>query len=210
MEKSMKTRLINLRMLAVLAMLALACNFLSGVGQATPTLRVLVPTISPPTLQVSTATVAASFSPSTGDPYIDKVVSFTPGNPVNPDLGKTESVLGSRDFNESTLSGFLNLGVGGIIVVEFVDNVAVDGPGDDIEIFGDPYNDEQWIVEASADCVSYKSFGQVGERVTLDLATIGLTSARCIRISDKGLGGPGAASPGTELDAIEALNSSAP
>jgi len=201
-------------LLAFLTLLVLACNAVPGLIQATPTLWIFAPTISPPTLAASTAPSESStnppvaISPGGGDPYIDKVVSFTPGNPVNPDLGKTESVLGAPDFNESDLTGFLELGVGGILVVEFVDNKAVGGPGNDIEIWGDPYNDEQWIVEASADCVSYKSFGQIEERASLDLAAVGLTSARCILITDKGRGS--GISPGTELDAIEALHSSAP
>jgi hypothetical protein len=145
-----------------------------------------------------------------GDAYIDQVVSFTPGNPANPALGNTSSVLGAPDANLDALTGFLTMGVGGVIVVKFVDNLAIDGQGNDIEIYGDPMNDEQWIVEASADCTSYKSFGQVGERASLDLATVGLSSARCIRITDKGRGAAGSTSPGTELDAIEALHSSAP
>lgn len=202
------------QLLAFLTLLVLACNAVPGLIQATPTLWILVPTFSPPTLAastsppVSTTTDPVAISPGGGDPYIDKVISFTPGNPVNPDLGKTESVLGAPDFKESDLTGFLDLGVGGILVVEFVDNKAMDGSGNDIEILGDPYNDEQWIVEASADCVSYKSFGQIGERASLDLATVGLTSARCIRITDKGRGS--GLSPGTELDAIQALHSSTP
>lgn len=200
----------NRALLVILPIMALACNSVTGLVGATPTVWVLAPTISPPILPVFTATIVVSVSLSAGDPYIDKVVSFTPGNPVNPDLGKTESVLGPPDFNVSALTGFLDLGIGGNIIVEFVDNLAVDGPGNDIEVYGDPANDEQWIVEVSADCVSYKSFGQVGERASLDLATVGLASARCIRITDKGKGGAGATSPGTELDAIEALNSSTP
>jgi hypothetical protein len=111
-------------------------------------------------------------------------------------------------FNVSALSGFLTLGVGGSVTVEFVNNMAVDGSGPDIEIVGDPGNDEQWTVEVSADCVNYKSFGKVQERVKLDLATVGLTAARCVRLT--GNGDPRGISPGPELDAVVALNSAAP
>jgi photosystem II stability/assembly factor-like uncharacterized protein len=144
-----------------------------------------------------------------GDPYADQVVSFTPGEGANPDFANPDTVLGSPDFKEATLSGFLNLGVGGSVSLEFVDNEAVDGPGPDIEIFGDPANDEQWTVEISADGVGYRSFGLVRERATLDLATVGLASARFVRLTDDGDPASGM-SPGAELDAVMALHASAP
>jgi hypothetical protein len=213
----MKNDLTGLRILVVLVLPTLACSALTGLAGATPTVWAAAPWISVPSVpaaaptgEIPAPTIAGPSSSSTGDPYIDEVVSFTPGDPVNRNLGDTSAVLGPPDFNTDALTGFLNLGVGGIIVVKFVDNLAVDGAGNDIEVYGDPMNDEEWIVEASADCSSYKSFGQVGERASLDLATVGLASARCIRITDKGGGGAGATSPGTELDAIEALHSSAP
>jgi hypothetical protein len=199
----------------VLVVSMLACGGVPGLAAATPTVWAPAPWITvpeaggiTPVVQEAVATAAIPSSASAGDPYIDQVVSFTAGNPANPAFGDTSVVLGEPDANLDALTGFLDMGVGGIIVVKFVDNLAVDGPGNDIEIYGDPMNDEEWIVEASADCGTYKSFGQVGERASLDLATVGLASASCIRITDKGRAG--AASPGAELDAIEALNSSAP
>jgi hypothetical protein len=213
----MNNDLTGLRILVVLVLPALACSGLTGLAGATPTVwaveaRTAEPNLpaAAPTIEIPAATSAAPSASTIGDPYIDEVVSFTPGNPVNPAFGNTSAVLGPPDMNTQALTGFLDLGVGGIIVVKFVNNLAVDGPGNDIEVYGDPMNDEQWIVEASADCSSYKSFGQVGERASLDLAKIGLASARCIRITDKGHGTAGSTSPGTELDAIEALHSAAP
>jgi hypothetical protein len=147
--------------------------------------------------------------PQVGNPYADRVVSFTPGSQAPARFSNTKAVLGKPDFDESTLSGFLTLGIGGSITIEFVDNIAVDGPGPDIEIFGDPSSDEQWIIEASADCVNFKSFGKVRERVKLDLAAVGLTSARCVRLTDGG-DPTGGLSPGAELDAVAALNSAPP
>ncbi len=221
----MRNHLSGLRILVVMALPTLACSTLTGLAGATPTVWAAEPWIDVPSGPAGVPTgqalgptaaipsVPTSAGPSgygAGDPYIDEVVSFTPGNPANPALGNTSVVLGPPDVNLDALTGFLNMGVGGIILVRFVNNKAVDGPGNDIEIYGDPMNDEQWIVEASADCSSYTSFGQVGERASLDLTKVGLTSASCIRITDKGRGGGGATSPGTELDAIEALHSSAP
>jgi predicted amidohydrolase YtcJ len=141
-----------------------------------------------------------------GDPYIDRVVSFTPGEPANPDFRIADTVLGPPDFDEQALTGFLALGVGGVLTVEFVDNLAVDGPGDDIDILGDPYDDDRWIIEVSTDCSAYVSFGEMGERASVDLASVGLASVRCLRFTDDG-SPAGEGIPGAELDAVEALNS---
>ncbi len=168
------------------------------------------PTISTPSpAPISGGVPATSAPPKVGDAYADRVASFKPGNPTSARFNDPEATLGRPDFNEAALSGFLTLGVGGSITVEFVDNIAVDGPGPDIEIYGDPNDDEMWIGEVSADCVNFKSFGKVRERAKLDLATVGLTSARCVRLTDDG-DPAGGASPGAELDAIVALNSAAP
>lgn len=50
-----------------------------------------------------------------GDPYVDRVVSFTPGNPASECCNNLQRVLGPPDFNESAMSGWLTLGVGGSI-----------------------------------------------------------------------------------------------
>ena len=144
-----------------------------------------------------------------GDAYADRVVGFIPGDPVDPRFLIADTVLGPPDFDEPTLSGFLGLGVGGTIAVEFVDNLAVDGPGADIDILGDPYNDDRWTVEVSTDCANYVSVGEMGERASLDLASAGLTSVRCLRFTDDG-SPAGEGLPGAELDAVEALNSAIP
>ena len=213
----MQKRLRNAVTCLIVVLSILACSGVPGLAAATPTVWVAEPWISvpeaagsTPIVQAPVATAALPSSASAGDPYIDQVVSFTAGNPANPEYGDTSAVLGAPDADLDALTGFLTMGVGGTIVVTFVDNLAIDDAGNDIEVYGDPMNDEQWIVEASADCSTYKSFGQVGERASLDLATVGLASARCIRITDKGRGAAGSTSPGTELDAIEALNNSAP
>ena len=100
-----------------------------------------------------------------GDPYADRVGTFSLRNPHNPDLADPGAALGTPDFNEASISGFFTLGVGGSITLEFVDNVAVNGPGPDLQILGDPANDELWKVEVSPDGATYKSLGMVGEVV---------------------------------------------
>lgn len=153
---------------------------------------------------------ATSFRPANalqaGDPYADRVVSFQPGDPASERFRDADAVLGPPDFNESAMTGWLTLGVGGSVTVEFVDNVVVNGTGPDIEIFGDPANDEQWKVEVSPDGLDYASFGLVNERAALDLDQFGMETVRFVRITDDS-DPSGGISPGAELDAVEALNS---
>lgn len=58
MVKLMRTQLTIMRTLIILALPILACNLLPGLVGATPTVWVLAPTISPPTLSIPVATVA--------------------------------------------------------------------------------------------------------------------------------------------------------
>jgi len=156
-----------------------------------------------------TLCAAAVFSPSlrqASDPYVDRVVLFAPGSAANPEYGDADTTLGPPDFDADNLGGFLNLGIGGSLTVEFVDNVALDGPGADLKVWGDPANDELVEVEVSEDGVAYRSFGLVGETSELDLAQVGLARAVYVHITDDGGESLGASS-GAELDAIEALHS---
>jgi photosystem II stability/assembly factor-like uncharacterized protein len=139
--------------------------------------------------------------------YVDGVVAFLPGNPAGDCCQDPNAVLGPPDFNAETLSGFLTLGLGGSVTVEFVDNVALDGPGPDIDILGDPANDEKVTVSVSSDGTTFTSFGVVGESSRLDLAALGVSQVRFVRITDDRVGGVGGISAGAEVDAVKALNS---
>jgi len=160
-------------------------------------------------LSVCAAAMLAPPLRQAGDVYADRVVDFRAGDPSNPQLADTGAVLGPPDFNADSLSGFLTLGVGGSVTVEFVYNLAVDGPGADIQVWGDPANDEQVKAEVSEDGQTYHSFGIVGETCRLDLAQVGLKRARFVRVTDDGSANQGV-SPGAELDAVEALHSAEP
>ncbi len=141
-----------------------------------------------------------------GDPYIDEVVDYIPGDPINEELVRPEAVIGPPDFDAERLEGFLSLGVGGSVTVMFADNLAVDGRGADIRIFGDPTNDERWIVEVSLDGEQFFSFDDLPEVTEIDLAQVGLKEARFVRLTHNRQPQEGP-SPGPELDAIQALHS---
>ncbi|HET7010613.1 MAG TPA: hypothetical protein VFI11_07550 [Anaerolineales bacterium] len=157
---------------------------------------------------VVTLAPGGAWSKQTGDPFVDRVVSFTPGDPHAPDFADADAALGPPDFNQSSLTGWVTLGVGGRITLEFVNNQVIDGPGADLKIYGDPSNDELWEVELSSDGRSYLSLGLLKEVLGIDLSEVGLESVRFVRLTDDGSSAAGL-SPGAELDAVEALHSGA-
>ena len=157
-------------------------------------------------LLMLTGGIRPALAQEDGDPYVDEVVDFTPGDPINEKLLRLDAVSGPPDFDAQRLEGFLSLGVGGSVTVMFADNLAVDGRGADIRIYGDPGNDERWVVEVSPDGEVFYSFDDLPEVVEIDLAQVGLKEARFVRLTHDGQPGEGI-SPGPELDAIQALHS---
>jgi len=138
--------------------------------------------------------------------FADRVVHFRPGAHANRDFPDPAKLLGPPDMRHDPVEGFLHLGAGGSITVEFTDNEIVNRPGPDLRIWGDPDNDELIKVEVSKDGITYQSLGFVGESVSLDLARIGLGTARFVRISDDGSQEQVGAFPGAELDAVQSLH----
>jgi hypothetical protein len=143
--------------------------------------------------------------PST-DPYADRVVEFGPGPQANESCIDPSAALGHPDFNADQPSTFVCFGLQGHIVLEFVNNVVVNGPGADLVIRGDPENNDSWHVDLSQDGTSWVELGPQPEVVELDLAAVGLERVRFVRLTDTGAAGPGTFA-GAELDAVEALHS---
>lgn len=213
----------------------------------------------------SMALVLACLAPwSAGaDPCLDDVVSYTMGQNggYNAGQGGTDDLLPGivlgPPYGLGQSAGSLDvvsLGNGGSIVVEFVDNKIVDGPGADFTVFENAFNSpglgvftEVGVVAASEDGTTFVEFphGAGGQDLSgmagrtpvyanpdtndidprdpavsggdqFDLATIGLTSARFLRITDPGasiddIGNhfptPGVGKSGFDLDAVIAINS---
>jgi hypothetical protein len=212
---------------------------------------------------------------TTGDPHADAVASFAPGPGAG--FGQSELpgvVLGGPQglgLFDGALD-VLSLGQGGVIELEFVDNVIVDGPGVDFTVFenafftivlgvvGDPFS-EPGRVSVSQDGVSWHVFdacqtapldpplhpGCAGVFASLsdaldpatphasiptetpaadlvgvplgslvvpagsggdsfDLADVGLSWARYVRIEDVGPALGFAGTVGFDLDAVTAVN----
>ena len=173
------------------------------------------------------------------DVYADAIVSFEPGDAAGygqelmPDV-----VLGAPAGGGSDAGGLdvLSLGDRGVIVIEFVDLVAVDGPGPDILVFENPFPGwlETGIVSASADGDTWYTWpcdaqttdgcagvnpvhltGQNGIDPTdvdaaggdaFDLADLGLATARFLRIEDTGSNPYEGTSGGFDLDGAAVVN----
>lgn len=155
-----------------------------------------------------------------GDPFADRVASFRAGTYL---FGAVPPAPGGESVALEAPDGLnVSIGLGGEIVLEFVDNVLIDGQGNDLQInaflpgSGSQELDNKAQVLISADGVSYTAFpGFIGPRGTsfaLDLATIGLAEARFVKIVDSGScclsGNPQGGGDGFNVESIEALNSS--
>ncbi|MFT7518803.1 MAG: hypothetical protein ACI9MC_000935 [Kiritimatiellia bacterium] len=101
---------------------------------------------------------------SSGEPFADRVVSFTPG----PSAGFGQQwmptvVLGPPQGAGDASGSFdvLSLGQGGSIVLEFIDYIVVDEPGPDFIVFENTFVGwrEYGEVEVSADGQTWHSFG---------------------------------------------------
>ena len=186
------------------------------------------------------------------DPWSDAVVSFTPGEgagfgenffPENV-LGPPDPDPGLSEFNPSSKpQEILSLGTGGEIVLEFSDNVIVDGEGVDFTVFENVFlnsfdNNKPFIeaafvavsmdgvnfVEFPWDTTTYAGFAGVTPMKdnqhptdptlsggdSFDLADVGLTYARFVKLTDIGtLKQEGAFNGDFDLDAVVAVNSAA-
>ncbi|MEM9412973.1 MAG: hypothetical protein AAGA30_17825 [Planctomycetota bacterium] len=135
---------------------------------------------------------------SSSDEFLDAVVNFIhpPGSNFSE---KSESlILGQPD----TLN--VNVDVPESLIVAFIDNIVIDGPGDDLLVAEHIGGDSLVNVYGSADGVFYEFFAQSATDVRIDLADFSLETVRYIRIDGLGNGGT---TPGYEFDGAVALNS---
>jgi hypothetical protein len=178
------------------------------------------------------------------DAYADRVVRVTlgPGAGFGQDRFP-EVVLGPPQGGGASSGSLdvLSLGREGVIELEFVDFIAIDGPGVDVLVFENPFGTffETGVVAVSSDGVDFREFpcassdvdggfpGCAGTQVVFanpslgvsatdpavaggngfDLAQVGLSSARYVRIRDSGANRFYAApAGGFDLDAVSVVN----
>ena len=68
--------------------------------------------------------------------FADSLISYTPGTPAPiPDNSNAQDAIGPPDFNSDYVKGFVSLGVGGELVVQFKNNALVNITGPDLYVF---------------------------------------------------------------------------
>lgn len=116
----------------------------------------------PPSLDAGVEDLDAGV-PDAGDPWADRVVRFTPG----PGAGFGQDlfpgvVLGAPSGGGDTSGSLdvLSLGKDGVIELEFLDQLAVDGPGVDLLVFENGFTAflETGVVAVSEDGVDWRTF----------------------------------------------------
>lgn len=148
--------------------------------------------------------------PAQGDPWADRVVSYTPGKPAPTKAKNPEAALGKTDYTKGAGRRFVALGHGGELVLEFTDNVLVDGPGEDLVIFEIGPAIEGMRVAVSTDGKDWVSVGQVkGARSTLDIGPHVKSGQQFhfVRLSDARQGKSNKVdAAGADIDAVGTIN----
>jgi predicted ribosomally synthesized peptide with SipW-like signal peptide len=164
--------------------------------------------------------------------FADSVISSDQGvrkngTPVLAIRSNTASVLGPNQSSGlpsdpavpagSFFSLGFNLGTttGGNIVVEFTDNVIVDGPGNDLQVWevtGGVYPDEFVKVEVSQDGTNwFQVAASLSRDAQADISSSGLAWAKFVRLTDVTPIGPfEPEADAYDLDAFSALNCGVP
>lgn len=158
------------------------------------------PTSSPHPTDSPTSTP----SPTPGTTCVDHVLAYSPGPGAKDAYSDPSAILGPPDIVESPCcQGMVQLGRGGVIVLAFVDNAVIDGPGPDLQIYGESARDDYIRVEVSQDLETWFAFPTVDESPGgLDLQDVGLERVLYVRITDV----QPATATGAELDAVIALH----
>lgn len=122
-----------------------------------------VPALEGPDASGITGESDAGALPPGPDPWADRVVSFAPGEAAGFGQDRYPGiVLGPPRGGGATAGSLdvLSLGREGVIVLELVDLVAVDGEGADLLVFENPFSGyvETAVVAASADGVEWREW----------------------------------------------------
>jgi len=133
-----------------------------------------------------------------GDVGLDVVVLFDRPTGSSSEGGPVENALGLSDGKS------VSIDIPETAIFAFTDNIAEDGPGNDIRIYENINGDSKADIFASKDNIVYTYLGRASGNVEYDLADYGLDFILYIKLVGLDNGGSAA---GFDLDAVEALNS---
>lgn len=150
--------------------------------------------------------------------FADKVICYDPGAPGEGTGGEpknevqnAEEALGIPDYDEQEDKGYVSLGRGGTLTIQFTDNVLTDTEGDDLFIFEIGPDVEDTFVEISKDGKEFIEVGKVsGSTAALDIspyARAGENFAYVRLVDDPDEGERSGPTVGADIDAIGAISS---
>jgi len=156
-------------------------------------------------------------TPDPGERFVDSVTSVVGtfghccGSLSSDPSVAAALITGAPDSPPDT--DFIQISTGSAVTARFDNNKAINGPGNDIRIWiFDTLFPATAKIEVSADPACAAGFVNAGNfpdtsNAEIDLTALGLSEARCVKLTD--LGGPDTTFPtlGFDLDAIEAINS---
>jgi OOP family OmpA-OmpF porin len=174
-----------------------------------------VPTREVVPIEATTTQGSKVVFPSGAISWADAVVSFTPGDPAASRSRDPNAALGEPDYqgrdDAADEATYVSLGHGGELVLEFTDNVLVDGEGPDLAIFEIGPEVEPMLVAISEDGQNgFIDVGRVeGSTCSVDIAPfvepgqrfrfVKLTDAKAGKSNDSEW-------PGADVNAVGAIN----
>jgi len=145
--------------------------------------------------------------------FADSVITYDPGNPGSGTGGEPDSAFQNPRLAlgppADTSDSFVSLGSGGTIVLNFIDNILEDGPGDDLMVFR-PNSEDDLLIWISDDGLTYISVGRItSDKASLDIAPVAnpertYTYVKLRDDPDQGVAHDPAL--GADIDAVAAIN----
>ena len=138
--------------------------------------------------------------------FADRVVDFRPGDEdIEAPYNNPQNAIGTP---EDDWEGFVALGHGGILTVEFTDNYLIDVDGPDLYVFEFGPAVESFKVEISKDGSNWIDLGTVsGQPTSLDIhgKVVPGDKFSYVRITDAKSHMSGTPYPGADIDAVGAI-----
>jgi hypothetical protein len=153
--------------------------------------------------------------PSGNMSWADAVVAFTPGDPAAGRSRDPDAALGEPDYqgtdDAADEATYVSLGHGGELVLEFTDNVLVDGDGPDLAVYEIGPMVEPILIAIGEEGVdSMIEVGQVeGSTCSVDIAAFVQAGQqfRFIKLTDAKAGKSNDSEwPGADVNAVGAIN----
>ncbi len=151
--------------------------------------------------------------------YADSIVYYDPGalgentgGEPHKKYQNTNNALGKPDCSAYNDTGFVSLGNGGTLIIKFSDNILVNGPGPDLQIFevGSDENVNVWVSRDNKIYIPLKKHNDSGYLFNFDVQAEKSYDYRYVKIrdvyDDSIVPDSTDEAAGADIDAVSALN----